>query len=108
MFKMLKDLLNHGIKPAIEAQSHALEKMVMQELIATQSTITTNQDRIYQDLRQDNLRLQNQVVDLTRELRSTIAATTPLTWIPTQTTASAPEASDLRGATVAAEGQVPR
>lgn len=42
-FKMLKDLLNQGIKPAIKAQSQALETVVTQKLITTLSTITTNQ-----------------------------------------------------------------
>lgn len=76
MFKMLKDLLNQGIKPAIKAQSQAVEKMVTQKLITTLSTIMTNEDRIHESLPQNNIRLHNQVQDLTRELRSTIATRT--------------------------------
>lgn len=48
---ILKDLLNQGIKPAIEPQSQAFERMVTQKLITTLSTITFNQDRNFEDLR---------------------------------------------------------
>lgn len=59
MFKMLKDTLNLVIKRAIEAQSQALETMVTQKRITILSTVTTNYDRIYNYLREENLRLQN-------------------------------------------------
>lgn len=79
MLKMLKDLQNQGIKPAIETQTQALESMVTKKLITTLNTITTNQDRIYEDLQQETLRLQNQINYLSREVRITIAARAPLT-----------------------------
>lgn len=42
ILKMLKDLLNQGIKPAIEAQSQALEKIITQKSITMLSTIMIN------------------------------------------------------------------
>lgn len=67
----------------------------------------TDQDRIYEGLRQENIRLKNQVQDLTRELRSIIAARTPPTWTLTGTAPNVPAASHSKVTATAAGRQTP-
>lgn len=94
IYQMLKDLLNQGIKPAIHAHTQAIENMVTRNMVTLLNTQTASQERIHDALRQDNVRLHNQIQYLSEELRSTIAVRTPPTWTPTQSTTSALEASD--------------
>lgn len=104
MFKMLKDLLNQDIKSPIDVQYQAWEKMITQKLLTMLNTQTLNQDRVKEDLRQDNLNLHNQVQDLKRVLRSTITVRTPMTWTPAGTIVNTPSTLDMRVAEGAVEG----
>lgn len=76
---MLKDRLNLAIKPAIHVQAQAVKNMVTWKMVTMINTQTANQDRIHDALRQNIIRLHNQMQDLIRELRSTAAARTPPT-----------------------------
>lgn len=108
MFQMLKDLLNQGIKLAFEAQFQALQKMIRQRLTTTLSTTTTNQDRICELMRQEILRLQNHIQDLTRELPNIIANRITPTYTQNGMAASVPVWSDLSIAAAAAEREAPQ
>lgn len=100
--------MNLGIKPALHQQYLFPEKIVIQKMLSLLNTQTTNLQRIYEGMQQDNLRLSNQVQDLTRELYSTIAVRTPPTRSPIETVPTVHGAAYPRVAAAAAETQVPR
>lgn len=105
--RIRKDLLYLGIKPAIHQQYLVIEKMVTQKLLLLLNTQTVNQEGIYEELRQDNLRLHNHVLDLTKELRSVIRARTLPTWTSTRTAPKTSTALHPRVTAAAVERQVP-
>lgn len=108
--KTLKDLLDSGIKPAIEVLFTALQKMFTQrreEILDQRMQVLGNIQTeamylIVDQLTKNNTRLQMQVVDLTREVRSTVATKTTPTWIPTTTATTLLLISDLDVASAAA------
>lgn len=61
--KMLKDLLYLGVKPTLHQQYLSLEKMVTEKMLSLLNAQMVNQERIYEGLRRDNLRLNSQVQD---------------------------------------------
>lgn len=63
--KIIKDLLDPVIKPALQQQYLSLKKIATQKMLSELNALTTNQESIYEGLRQDNLWLNNQVQDLT-------------------------------------------
>lgn len=107
-FKMLNNQQNQNIKSVIDTQTQAPEKMTTQKLITTLSTLTTNRDRFEKDLQQKNLRLQNHLNDLTKQVRNTIAASSPATWTPTPIVTMVPPLMDIRVTVTASERQTPR
>lgn len=82
MQTMPTDLVNNGNKPFINGQLTVLNNMVTRKVetiwtskIITSTKIQTDQtNRIIDRLREDNAQLQDQDVDLAREVRSTVAS----------------------------------
>lgn len=82
LFKTLKDLLDDGIKPVLEAKFTTIRNMFTQEMksiISKRLLISSNiqeeaRNRNIDQIREDNAWLWTEVVDITREVRSTVAA----------------------------------
>lgn len=75
--KIIRELLYLGNKPGLNQQYLSLETVVTRKVLSLLNIQTANQETIYEGLRQDNLLLPHQVIDLNKELRSTILARTP-------------------------------
>lgn len=69
---------------------------------------TNDMDRVYNRFQQKNTKLQNQVQNLTRELRRRVAAMTYSVWIPVPTATPVPTVADARVSAAAAEWQTHR
>lgn len=74
---MLNVLLDQDIKPLIEVQYQAIEKLVMREKLLLHDTQTKKLYRIFDSLEQGNRGLHAHVQEQTRELRSSVATQTP-------------------------------
>lgn len=87
-------MLNDKIKPAKEAYFTALQNMFTQSMenltnqrMRVLANIQTEViDRIVDQITQENAWLQWQVADLSREIRSTVAARAALIWYSPMTT----------------------
>lgn len=79
-FKTLKDLQDDGIQPAMKAQFTALQNKFNQQMENTMNqkmktlanVMAENMKRTIDQRSEDNARLTNQIVDLTREVRRTV------------------------------------
>lgn len=54
-----------------------MENLITQRMVLMTSTEKPHIDGVYDHLQQDNMKLQKQIQDLTRELRRTVSAITP-------------------------------
>lgn len=87
LFMTLKDLQEDRIKPAMQALFTTLQNIFTQQIenqinkkIKTLANVMTeNMNRTIGHIRENNARLRTQVVDLSREVRSTEAVKTTLT-----------------------------
>lgn len=116
LFTSLKDLLDDRIQLTIEAQFIALQNMFTQGLegiLNQRMHVLANiqaesMHRVVDQLIQHNVRLQSQVANLTRKVRSTVAARVIAIWIPLTIRTLPTLLLDPRVTGAAVEQQTPR
>lgn len=85
-----------------------IETLLTQKILSVRNTQTSHMDQVYVRLQPKNMKLQNQVQELTRELCRTVATKTALTWTLAMTAHTVSFIPNPRIASEAAKSQTPR